>query len=569
MGVGSEQAKKPHQAEGDTRPSAVDLLMRDLGATRWDPTPVDQHDFFLDEVPGESALQRALAWMRAHTIRRGRSKAYAVDEKGNELHIERLAADLGWKVKWAQEVWRLGESHGLFRRDPQCPLRLYLAGRVPRRASNLPSGGPDGSSRCTTASSRIVLPSYVERQIAKWDPDRRRAFLERIQIEEQWAREMKRDAMAAVRAVVDQRADSLFDEFGLERRRGTKRRGARETALVTERIDEVKAQDFAADSPNANGPAAVQSPPTSGPQSSEESVVQGGLYDEIPTPVQRSEVAVQSPPNGAQVIAGTADEPAEEAPSLKFLENDRGRTDPSSSDIRSSDIRGTTTARSCSKPNGPDLTPIDTAARQVCNPDTRFVRQIFHLCRTHAPDCTVEEVAAGVEEKIAIKRGRNVGNWMGYLLTAVPLMFEGGAFERFSKAQTASKCMAQRSAPPFGMDDLRAHLESAAAELPSGYEEIAASLRKLATDDELARGYADLEALEQRLTVLEEKMIATARARQSKDDVLESSREVERQICPYRGKMTANQLSDLEAQYRERDLLKRAGLRRLSMFYMR
>ena len=59
--------------------------MRDLGATRWDATPVDQHDFFLDEIPGESALQRALAWMRAHTIRRGRWKAYAVDEKGQEL----------------------------------------------------------------------------------------------------------------------------------------------------------------------------------------------------------------------------------------------------------------------------------------------------------------------------------------------------------------------------------------------------------------------------------------------------------------------------------------------------
>jgi hypothetical protein len=55
-----------------------------------------------------------------------------------------------------------------------------------------------------------------------------------------------------------------------------------------------------------------------------------------------------------------------------------------------------------SKPNEPDLTRIDTAARQVCNPDKRFVRQVFDLCRAQAPDCTVEEIAAGVEEKIAI-----------------------------------------------------------------------------------------------------------------------------------------------------------------------
>src|SRR5438445_5829057 len=99
MGADSS-TKKPLQARVDNGPSPIDRLMREMGATRWDPTPVEQHDFFLDEVPGESALQRALAWMRAHTIRRGRWRAYAVDEKGNELHIERLAADLGWKVKW-------------------------------------------------------------------------------------------------------------------------------------------------------------------------------------------------------------------------------------------------------------------------------------------------------------------------------------------------------------------------------------------------------------------------------------------------------------------------------------
>jgi hypothetical protein len=65
--------------------SDVTRLMCDLGATRWDPTPVDQLDFFLDEIPGESARQRMLAWLRAHTIRRGRWKSYAVDENRNEV----------------------------------------------------------------------------------------------------------------------------------------------------------------------------------------------------------------------------------------------------------------------------------------------------------------------------------------------------------------------------------------------------------------------------------------------------------------------------------------------------
>jgi hypothetical protein len=120
---------------------------------------------------------------------------------------------------------------------------------------------------------------------------------------------------------------------------------------------------------------------------------------------------------------------------------------------------------------------------------------------------------------------------------------------------------------PFPLDDLRAYLEANAAALPPDYADIAASLRKLAA--EVEQHYHDLEALEQRLTVLEEKMIAAARARQTDDALLESRQELDRQLRPYRGKMTADQLSMLEKQYLERNLLEKSKLPRLSLFYMR
>ena len=75
--------------------------------------------------------------------------------------------------------------------------------------------------------------------------------------------------------------------------------------------------------------------------------------------------------------------------------------------------------------------------------------------------------------------------------------------------------------------------------------------------------------LEQRLTVLEEKMIAIARAGQTEEQLLEARQELEKQLRPYRGKMTAEQLAMLEKQYLERNLLEKAGLPRLSLFYMR
>jgi hypothetical protein len=125
----------------------------------------------------------------------------------------------------------------------------------------------------------------------------------------------------------------------------------------------------------------------------------------------------------------------------------------------------------------------------------------------------------------------------------------------------------QSAPPPFPLDELRAYLERNAAALPAEYSETAAALHKLAA--EVAQHYEDLEALEQRLTVLEERIIAAARIRQSEEEMLESRRELDRQLRPYRGKMTAEQLAMLEKQYLERHLLEKAGLPRLSLFYMR
>lgn len=125
----------------------------------------------------------------------------------------------------------------------------------------------------------------------------------------------------------------------------------------------------------------------------------------------------------------------------------------------------------------------------------------------------------------------------------------------------------KEAAPPFSLPELRGYLQRNAAGMPAGHEEIAAALERLAADVEAH--YADLEGLEQRLTVLEEKMIAAARTRQSDEAMLESRRELDRQLRPYRGKMTADQLSMLEKQYLERHLMEKAGLPRLSLFYMR
>jgi hypothetical protein len=122
---------------------------------------------------------------------------------------------------------------------------------------------------------------------------------------------------------------------------------------------------------------------------------------------------------------------------------------------------------------------------------------------------------------------------------------------------------------PFELEELKKYLTSNAVELQKRVEftEIAESLEKLAAN--VIEHYSDLERLEQRLTALEDKMSAIARAKQTENDMFQARRELDTTLRPYRSKMTAEQLAMLERQYLERWLLDKAGLPRLSLFSLR
>jgi len=122
---------------------------------------------------------------------------------------------------------------------------------------------------------------------------------------------------------------------------------------------------------------------------------------------------------------------------------------------------------------------------------------------------------------------------------------------------------------PFSLEELQRFLRENVSALRKqpGFEEIAAGVDRLATESESL--YHDLEDAERRLTALEDKMIAIARTRQSDEELLRFRRELDAQLRPYRGKMTADQLAMLEKQYLDRQLLEASDLPRLSLFYLR
>jgi hypothetical protein len=122
----------------------------------------------------------------------------------------------------------------------------------------------------------------------------------------------------------------------------------------------------------------------------------------------------------------------------------------------------------------------------------------------------------------------------------------------------------RQEAAPFESTELQSYLKRNAESLrKAGFDEAAASLEQF-----LAGPLDDLEDLEQRLGILEQKLIATLRTRQSEEEALASRKSLDSQLRPYRSKMTADQLAMLERQYLDRDLLEKANIPRLSLFYL-
>jgi hypothetical protein len=138
------------------------------------------------------------------------------------------------------------------------------------------------------------------------------------------------------------------------------------------------------------------------------------------------------------------------------------------------------------------------------------------------------------------------------------------AAQRSDTRETAS------SSGAFTEDELRAHLERVAdaygAAATMALQEIAASLDSLAAA--VPSQEQNLEELERRLTTLEEKAVAILRSTQSDGDLLAIRAALDDELKPYRGKMSADQISMLERRYLDTALLEKAKLPRLSLFYL-
>lgn len=137
------------------------------------------------------------------------------------------------------------------------------------------------------------------------------------------------------------------------------------------------------------------------------------------------------------------------------------------------------------------------------------------------------------------------------------------------------------AAEPFSRGELRKYTERNSARLRASAAKRRAAQAGLAlrleeTANRLEQllplidcpGAVDLEDLERRVTVLEEKLSAVLSADADEEALLGIRRDMDRALAPYRRKMSAEQLAQLERQYVQKRLFEYFEVPRLSLFYL-
>lgn len=178
-------------------------------------------------------------------------------------------------------------------------------------------------------------------------------------------------------------------------------------------------------------------------------------------------------------------------------------------------------------------------------------------------EAVLRGIDAAFEKWRARRQHSQMVNGLGYCAQAV-------LKEAEAMANNLPSPSAATAAPeaPFPIEAVRAHLEKARDALTSanGYESVANGIEEILIT--LEERFSDLQDLDLRLTALEDKMAAMARTRLSDDDLVRMRRDLELQLRPYRGKMTADQLARLEKSFLDRKVYEKSGLPRLSLFYL-
>jgi hypothetical protein len=176
---------------------------------------------------------------------------------------------------------------------------------------------------------------------------------------------------------------------------------------------------------------------------------------------------------------------------------------------------------------------------------------------------------------------RGAGKPLKNLAYCTDAVLEAAEEQKEAAAGSAPKTARVAASEAFSQDELKAYFAKNVAQLKRAavkslpqLPEMAGRLTTIAGSLESSvllldtPGTLDLEDLERRLTILDEKIHALLMSHAPEELMLKIRREVDGQLAMYKRKMKAEQLAMVEKQYMQKRLLEEFALPRLSLFYL-
>ena len=176
---------------------------------------------------------------------------------------------------------------------------------------------------------------------------------------------------------------------------------------------------------------------------------------------------------------------------------------------------------------------------------------------------------------------RGAGKPLKNLAYCTDAVLEAAEEQQEAAAGSAPKTARAAASEAFSRDELKGYFAKNVTQLKRAAEnnmprlpEMAGRLNEIAGSLEASSllldipGKPDLEDLERRLTILDEKIHALLMSHAAEELMLKIRREVDGQLAMYRRKMRVEQLAMVEKQYMQKRLLEEFGLPRLSLFYL-
>ena len=176
---------------------------------------------------------------------------------------------------------------------------------------------------------------------------------------------------------------------------------------------------------------------------------------------------------------------------------------------------------------------------------------------------------------------RGAGKPLKNLAYCTDAVLEAAEEQQEAAAGSAPKTARATVSEAFSRDELKKYFAKNVAQLKGSVEKrlaqhptTASRLMEIAESLEGSiplldtPGILDLEDLERRLTIFDEKIQALLTSDVPEELLLKIRREMDGQLATYRRKMKAEQLAMVEKQYMQKRLLEELGVPRLSLFYL-